>query len=109
MKVMRAGKISEARIHRRPAGAQAFRGMVAGSDQGTVYSQLARDFGIVERVADQENMGAGHSEAGDEVVTEGQFAVGMDVIQAGDMIEMGGEAEVRDNFQQCLVAIGGEN
>ena len=42
-------------------------------------------------------------------MTEGDFAVGVDVIEAGDLVEVRGEAEVSDDLVEGFVTVGRKN
>jgi hypothetical protein len=65
------------------AGPQAVGRMMAGGDERAVDAQFARDFQVVPRVADEEDIARRDAEQADEVLPESDLAICMDVIEAG--------------------------
>ena len=60
-------------------------------------------------VPHEKNLGGSDGEASDECVAEGEFAVGVDVSESGDMLEVCGEAEMLDDFVQRFLTVSGED
>lgn len=81
--------------------------MVARGDERAGDAEFAGDVVVMEGVADEENLGGWDTEAGDQITTKSEFAVGMNVIEASDVVEVGREAEVRDDLVERLVTISG--
>ncbi len=103
------GECGEVSENGRATEVQSFEGVVAGGDERAVDTQFAGDFAVVQRVTDEEDSGGSDGEAADEIVAEGEFAVGVDVIESGDVVEVGGEAEMLDDFVQGFVTVSGED
>ena len=84
---------------------QSLEGVVPGGDEGAVNPQFAGDFEVVQRVPHEENSGGSDREASDEFVAEGEFAVGVDISESGDVVEVCGEAEMLDDFVQRFLPV----
>lgn len=83
--------------------------MVTGSDECAVDPEFARNRQIVKGIANQENGVGRIGETPHEIAAEGNLAVGMDVVETCDMIEVRGDAEVAYDFVKGLVSVGREN
>ncbi len=88
---------------------QSLEGVVPGGDESAVNPQFAGDFEVVQRVPHEKNLGGSDGEAPDEFVAEGEFAVGVDVSESGDVVEVCGEAEMLDDFVQRFLTVSGED
>ncbi len=88
---------------------QSLEGVVPGGDEGAVNPQFAGDFEVVQRVPHEENSGGSDREASDEFVAEGEFAVGVDISESGDVGEVCGKAKMLDDFVQRFLSVSGED
>lgn len=99
----------EIREHPGVARRQAFNRVVAGGDECAVDAELSGHLEVVESVSYEKNCGGRHCEPADEIAAERDLAVGVDVVEAHDVFEVGGKSEMGDDFMKCLVPIGGQN
>lgn len=106
---MGGGEVLERGEDGRAGLTEALERMMACGDERAGDAEFAGDVVVVEGVADEENLGGWDTEAGDQIAAEREFAVGVNVIESGDVVEVGGETEVRDDLVERLVAVGGEN
>ena len=83
--------------------------MVACRDERARDAEIAGDLKIVQRVTHEENLGWREAESRDEFAAERDLAVGVNVVEADDVVEVCGEPEVRDDLMERFVAIGGQN
>ncbi len=103
---MRGGERREIGEDRGARFLQTLDRMMAGRDQRARDAEFLCDFEIMQRVADEEDFIGCDAESGHEVASERDLAVRMDVVEAGNMIEVGREAEVRYDFVKRLVPVG---
>lgn len=85
---------------------QAFNRVVTGGDERAVDAELAGYFEVVEGVPDEEDRGGRNRELADEIAAERDLAVGVDVVEARDVVEVGGKSEVGYDFVEGFMAIG---
>lgn len=88
------------------ARAQPIDRVVTGGHERAVDADRMRDIEIMQRVADHQHLGGRQTEFGEPGAAEFGFAVRVDVVEAGEPDEAGGEAEVRHDFLQRFLAIG---
>ncbi len=83
--------------------------VMARRHQRARNTKILRDVEIVERIADEEDFVGRDAEPCDEIPPERDLAVRVDIIETGNMIELGREAEVGDDFVERFMPVGGQD
>ena len=83
--------------------------MVSGRDERAIDIQFSGGLKIVEGITHDENLGGRNPQAPDEIATECDLAVGVNIIEASDVLEVSGQTKVGNDFFQRLMPVGRKN